>query len=749
MNCFPAVFLIAALFLSGNAFAAATPADPLAKYDVVWDTPSAGPSGSMPIGNGDIGLNTWVEENGDLLFYISKTDSWSGNCQLLKLGRLRVSLTPNPFAQGEPFHQRLNLRGGEMEVKAGAAGRAVTIHLWVDANHPVVRVEASGEAPFTLRASYETWRTERRALEGIERIAAYGLVDDKKRPIYVDADHIVDAASDRVTWYYRNDESCYPSNLQLQGLGSLLAKFPDPLLNRTFGGSMLGAGFQKVGNRTLVSKEPVRSQALDIYLLTAQTATVDEWLGRLDASVSAGTKIPLAQARTAHRAWWNAFWNRSWIRASGTPDAEAVSRGYALQSWITACGGRGAYPIKFNGSIFTVDAKYDTCRFDADFRAWGGPFWFQNTRLPYWTMLASGSYDMMQPLFRMYRDILPLSKERTRLWYGHSGVFFPETIYFWGTHVNDNYGYNRAGMPDGLTENRYIRYHWESGIELVQMMLDYYDYTGDSAFLTKTLMPIAGEITDFYDRHYKHINGKIRFDPAQSLETWWDSVNPTPEIAGLHSILPRLLTLPISSIPPERISSWKRMLGELPPIPMRTVDGVRVIAGADSTGPKSNVESPELYTVFPFPIYGVGKDDLDMARRTYELRDPKDFMGWRQDAILAAMLGLTDEAERMVTAKFTTKHPESRFPAFWGPNYDWVPDQDHGSTAMIALQCMLMQADRKKIRLLPAWPADWNADFRLHAPYKTVVEGTVRNGKLERLIVTPPSRKKDVIVMSR
>ena len=42
-------------------------ANPLDRCNVVWDSPSKNSSGSMPIGNGDIGLNTWVEENGDLL----------------------------------------------------------------------------------------------------------------------------------------------------------------------------------------------------------------------------------------------------------------------------------------------------------------------------------------------------------------------------------------------------------------------------------------------------------------------------------------------------------------------------------------------------------------------------------------------------------------------------------------------------------------------------------------------------------
>ena len=33
----------------------------------------------MPLGNGDIGVNAWVEPSGDLLFYVGKTDAWSEN----------------------------------------------------------------------------------------------------------------------------------------------------------------------------------------------------------------------------------------------------------------------------------------------------------------------------------------------------------------------------------------------------------------------------------------------------------------------------------------------------------------------------------------------------------------------------------------------------------------------------------------------------------------------------------------------
>lgn len=81
-----------------------------------------------------------------------------------------------------------------------------------------------------------------------------------------------------------------------------------------------------------------------------------------------------------------------------------------------------------------------------------------------------------------------------------------------------------------------------------------------------------------------------------------------------------------------------------------------------------------------------------------------------------------------------------------GPGHDWVPDHNWGGSGMIALQEMLMQTHNRKIILLPAWPTDWNARFKLHAPYNTIVEGVVRNGEIESLKVTPESRRKDVEV---
>ena len=40
---------------------------------------------------------------------------------------------------------------------------------------------------------------------------------------------------------------------------------------------------------------------------------------------------------------------------------------------------------------------------------------------------------------------------------------------------------------------------------------------------------------------------------------------------------------------------------------------------------------------------------------------------------------------------------------------------------------------------------EWDCDFKVHAPYKTIIQGRVKNGQLRDLTVTPKSRQKDIV----
>ncbi len=85
-------------------------------YNPVWTTQSKNASESMPCGGGSIGLNVWVENN-DLLIYISKSDAFEENNTLNKLGRLRISISPNPF-ENAGFRQELKLNDGYISINS-------------------------------------------------------------------------------------------------------------------------------------------------------------------------------------------------------------------------------------------------------------------------------------------------------------------------------------------------------------------------------------------------------------------------------------------------------------------------------------------------------------------------------------------------------------------------------------------------------------------------------------------------------
>ena len=631
-----------------------------AANDVTWNAPGTTENNSMPLGNGDIALNVWTETNGDIVLLLAKADAWSENGQLLKLGRVRVKLTPNPFIPPAYFTQTLKLESGEVQIQNGKN----IAHIWVDANHPAVHLEVQTEQPVQLEAESKLWRTHDYHLNS-HAVSQAGFFEWGNNPDGLDfeADTVLPTQNNQITWCHFNSHSIYPLVFEREHLESLLPKYPDPLLHRCFGVTMKGSDLQSSDNQTLKSVKATKSLRLDLYALTQQSDSPTDWKSALDKIVASTDAIKIKAAWKVHQQWWTNFWDRSWIHVSGSPDADKVSQSYAIQRYMTACAGRGAQPIKFNGSLFTVghdlaEGKSSSeGNHDSDYRAWGNSFWNQNTRLMYWPLLASGDYDVLTPWFNMYVQALSLARDRTKLYFHHGGGAFIETIYFWGLPNVNDFGWDNKG-PE--LQSEWMRYHVQGGLEVLAQMLDRYDYTQDTGFVKNTLLPMADATITFYDQHWKRgADGKILMDPAQAIETYQETaVNPTPDVAGLMSVLPRLLALPSGLADEAQRNLWAKVLKDLPPLPMGTTangklppqghgdsDGKRVILPAEKYDGPKNHENPELYAVFPYPLFGVGKPDLATARNTFNARINPFGKCWGQDGIEAALLGLTIEAK--------------------------------------------------------------------------------------------------------
>jgi hypothetical protein len=758
-----AAIVLAALLCLASGLAAGQQAPAPAALDAVnvrWDSPSENSSGSMPLGNGEVVVNAWVEKaSGDLLLLVARSDALAETGRFCTLGRLRLHLEGGPLLKGGDFRQEVRLRDGVVAVSGGG----VSLCVFVDSDAQVLHVTGESKVPLVATATVESWRDSPRDIGNDH--SCYSLLE-APFPREESADVFLAAADNAVAWYHRNEVSYVPKLFDNQSLTGANGA-TDPLLHRTFGGLLTGAGFIAAGPRALTTATPQSRLDLRLATHTAQSATVAGWRAGLQQEAAKSLDATAALTRT--RAWWAQFWGRSHVlvgsaqvaaagatAAGATAAGASLTRGYILQRYAQGFQGRGAYPIKFNGGFFSVEPYVDRARVkparpDADWRAWGDCYWWQNTRHMYHPMLACGDFDLMAPLFRMYENVRALAEARSAKYYGTQGAYFPETMTVFGTYGGANYGWDRTGREPKDIKNQFIGKMWNPGIELVALMLDRWDYTQDEEFLNRQLLPMAVSVLQHFDTRFnKDAQGKLVIAPTQAAETYQNGVvNDTPTVAGIANITRRLCALPPGLVNPQQLAFLTKMRGACPAIPTEPAGEVRKFAPAEQYEPKrANCENPETYPIWPYREVSLSRPEwLAEGKATYARRANRLPNGWGYDGNCAALLGLTGEAARILIGKCANSNGAYRWPATWGPNYDWLPDQNHGGNLMETTQLMLLQGEAGgKILLMPAWPQQWDVDFKLHAPHNTTVECQLKDGKITGLNVTPESRRADLVL---
>ena len=691
--------------------------------DYVWTTQSQNSSGSMPCGGHDVGMNVWVE-NGDILFYVSKSGMLDENNTLLKAGRFRLNIKGQPFC-GTDFEQRLCLDDGAIYI----TGKGIRIRLWADVYQPKVFVEMNATHKADATLSYESWRYKDRPVTKAEcQQGSY------KWNIPADcttfADSIKAAKSSIDFWHTNRSYTVFDYTVSREGLDAIKDELYNPIGGKTFGGSITMPGFRFTGTSTgTYASTDYKAWHYSATGIRQATVSIDLYTGE-----TASTALSAKKSKAQSTKWWHQFWQRSFITAEG--EGAAMARNYELFRYMLGCNAYGEYPTKFNGSLFTFDPVYadPKCPFTPDFRKWGGgTMTAQNQRLVYWPMLKSGDTDMMKAQFDTYLRMLPNATRRTKFYWNHDGASFSEQIENCGLPNPTEYGKHKPGDDPGMDRNAWLEYQWDTALEFCSMIMQAHKYSGmDIA----EYEPLIRQTLIFFDEHYQYIakklgvkplnaDGKLMLYPSSGCETYKMAYNPSSVIAALKTVTEQWIEY--------KGDSLNNFLSRIPPIPLRTIEGDTCIAPAIVWARIQNIETPQLYPVFPWRVYGMGRDNLHIAQNTY-LKDPHavemhSTKGWKQDNIWAACLGLTDEAFKLNKEKLADG--PYRFPAFWDPGYDWAPDCNKGGASMIGMQEMLLQEKPDGgLLLFPAWPKNINAKFRLKATGGRTVEAEIKNGTI-------------------
>ena len=269
-----------------------------------------------------------------------------------------------------------------------------------------------------------------------------------------------------------------------------------------------------------------------------------------------------------------------------------------------------------------------------DDRGWGGNYWHQNT-CEVLLVDAANHVELSDSLLELYWRMVPRGgagegefrqpwpefRERVPLHGG--GVVRPPLVPRHGTHI----------LSVGLEVS--LQAWWR------------YEYTHDEKFLAERVYPLLKGSVEFY-RGYarKGPDGKYHVEPSNAQETCWAVKDPHQDMAGLGD--PRAGGQPQARRRRGAAAAMAGIFAEPGPSPADERKNVFLVADLKPSEQRRNSENVEDYGIYPFGVFGLGLPQYGRAKNTFLHRFAQQMWNaWEPACIVAARLGLADEAHRL------------------------------------------------------------------------------------------------------
>ncbi len=524
-------------------------------------------------------------------------------------------------------------------------------------------------------------------------------------------------------------------------------------------------------------------------VLIASAASFDEeadLAARAFEQLAAAAGLGYDMLVESNRRWWHDFWSKGYVRLhSADGVADSIERNYTYYLYVMASSSRGKFPTKFNGMIWITGG---------DRRSWGGQYWGANQECLYNALLPTNRMELLDPMFDMYTGMFDACATAARQQWGSAGIFIPETVAFdglaelpdeiaaemkalyllqkpWDQRSERFLALAHTGQPHSSRWNwigggSYVDGVWQPtergggpygpvthifsrGAKIAYTYWQRYEYTLDEAWLRQRAYPMLRGVAEFY-RNYPNVkkgaDGKYHIHHVNSNESVQGGQDPDEEIASMMGILPAVIKASeILGVDADMRPVWREFLDNLAPLPtggdpLVWIRALPPIFRGRGTGRPDGNTMP----IWFFDLCTLENDDpetMRIANTTMDgyLRGPDTRPGvLSRVGVTAAMMGRADAVRYLLPNQLT-------FP-------DRAPvlanrlDQREGTQTTNAqrlgrvadtLHNTLIQsvgagpAQESVIRVFPAWPREWDAEFRLAARGAFMVRSSMKAGRIE------------------
>jgi hypothetical protein len=430
-----------------------------------------------------------------------------------------------------------------------------------------------------------------------------------------------------------------------------------------------------------------------LYVAIATLNETPDYMERARQLLLDAEKRDYRRLKAENEAWYGKLYDRredGRILLGGTPEEREQTSGAffrdVYRSWTTGHMGQCfPDPRKYEGS-----ASY--AAFDLDIQNWHslpcynelfteGRFFMLNRYEPkiQWPRLVSHWHETL--------------KEKARLKYGLPGMTIA-------------HGYlPAAAQSPWYVENAVLDFTLEVPGQILKVIWNFWDYTGDEAFLRDTCYPLLRDLALFYEAFARRgWDGKVfNLEPTVETEGYGISyrMEYTRNNTGAIAMFRKILNLAVEAAEyldtdSDLVPGWREVADHLPPYPLYRVEAGAVLGANEKAFPRYTRGDHGMYPGF-YPVTLADEINLDSPQ------EEKDLIARTADAI-----GHGNNASAYV---LVGKSPDD-VPRRYAYGAQRIEDHRALASQISAVPERLMNSRSGRIHLFPAVPGWTVAAFR-------------------------------------